>query len=700
MPQREGGVTESRAAREAAIALSVESSAPLPRAAHHTLHHGEVLLDVGGNLNDVILHVGEHLVISDKLPPRQVEAFAQALDEGSAELSVASLGHGVGVVRLAHEGVEEAHCTLVRPREPLAATDGRRCCFLWVVVGPDGETDPSDEELEPFGWMLLDDAFTAPALAARTPRALLDLYAAYLAGIENPRPSIDSELPDELQPTGKLFGGVVADVRRRAPHYVDDFVSGLHPKTLAATFYLFFACLAPAVAFGGLSAVLTGGEIGAIETLVATAAVGIVYALTSGQPLTILRSTGPVIVFTGMLYGLTQEWGVPFLPTYAWVGIWTMGFLVLFAATETARFVRYMTRFTDEVFAALMSLIFIVEAVKDTARVFRDPDEPYDTALLSLLLALGTYMIAIQLSGLRRSRYLRRVVRELFADFGPAIAIIAMTAVAFALHPVRLDTLAVPSSFQTSSGRPWLVPIADAPLWVMLAAAVPAFLISVLLFVDQVISVRLVASPQYGLKKGSGYHLDLLVIGLGVGVSSLFGLPWLVAATVRSLNHVRSLATFSSAGGEERIVAVRETRLTSLLVHLLIAGALLFLEPLQQVPMSVLFGLFLFMGVASLRNNQLFERLRLWVTDPSMYPPTHYLRRVPAREVHKFTAIQASALGLLWLIKVSPIGIFFPLFLALLVPLRILLRRFFDRQHLRYLDTHEAPDEEAHRELD
>ena len=275
-----------------------------------------------------------------------------------------------------------------------------------------------------------------------------------------------------------------------------------------------------------------------------------------------------------------------------------------------------------------------------------------------------------------------------------------MTAVAFVLHPVRLYTLDVPLTFQTSSGRPWLVPLLDVPVWVMLAAAGPAFLISVLLYVDQVITVRLVASPQYRLQKGSGYHLDLLVIGLGIGVTSIFGLPWLVAATVRSLNHVRSLATFSTAGGEERITSVRETRLTGLLVHVLIGLSLLFLEPLRQVPMSVLFGLFLFMGVASLRNNQLFERLRLWITDPAMYPPTHYLRRVPPRVVHAFTAIQAAALAGLWVIKVSPIGIAFPLFLALLVPLRLYLGRFFDDHHLRFLDSHEAPDEEEHRELD
>ena len=34
-------------------------------------------------------------------------------------------------------------------------------------------------------------------------------------------------------------------------------------------------------------------------------------------------------------------------------------------------------------------------------------------------------------------------------------------------------------------------------------------------------------------------NLDLAIVGLLVGLCSMLGLPWLVAATVRSLNHVR-----------------------------------------------------------------------------------------------------------------------------------------------------------------
>ena len=52
--------------------------------------------------------------------------------------------------------------------------------------------------------------------------------------------------------------------------------------------FLFFACLAPAVGFGGLYSLATNNAIGTVEMVSSTAACGIIYALISGQPLTII----------------------------------------------------------------------------------------------------------------------------------------------------------------------------------------------------------------------------------------------------------------------------------------------------------------------------------------------------------------------------------------------------------------------------
>jgi hypothetical protein len=101
------------------------------------------------------------------------------------------------------------------------------------------------------------------------------------------------------------------------------------------------------------------------------------------------------------------------------------------------------------------------------------------------------------------------------------------------------------------------------------------------------------------------------------------------------------------------------------------------------------------MGLASLGGNQLFERVRLWVTDPKLCPPAHYIKKVPTRAITAFTVIQLLALGALWLLKSSKLGILFPLLIALLVPLRWFIARFFSPEHLAALDAeHETEEEE------
>ena len=115
--------------------------------------------------------------------------------------------------------------------------------------------------------------------------------------------------------------------------------------------------------------------------------------------------------------------------------------------------------------------------------------------------------------------------------------------------------------------------------------------------------------------------------------------------------------------------------------------------------MAVLFGLFLYMGIASMKGNDLFERLKLWFMDPERYPSTYYLRKVPAKEVHKFTVVQSLSLAVLWVVKTSAIAILFPLFIALLVPVRMLLNKYFKAEHLALLDAEEEPEEESEEDM-
>ncbi len=144
-------------------------------------------------------------------------------------------------------------------------------------------------------------------------------------------------------------------------------------------------------------------------------------------------------------------------------------------------------------------------------------------------------------------------VRQLISDFGVILAIIVMTLVDF-WKGVLTSKLGVPDEFQpTSSERGWVIPILGGnPSWTLLASIPPAFLFAILMFMDQHITAVIVNRREHRLIKGNGYHLDLFIVSILTIICSILGLPFFVAATVQSLNHVQSLQRLSkcNAPGE------------------------------------------------------------------------------------------------------------------------------------------------------
>jgi len=63
---------------------------------------------------------------------------------------------------------------------------------------------------------------------------------------------------DSLSRTGRPFGGLIKDVRRKFPQYISDFKDGINTQVLAAFIFIYFACLSPAITFGGLLGKLLG----------------------------------------------------------------------------------------------------------------------------------------------------------------------------------------------------------------------------------------------------------------------------------------------------------------------------------------------------------------------------------------------------------------------------------------------------------
>ncbi|XP_076735518.1 sodium bicarbonate cotransporter 3 isoform X11 [Maylandia zebra] len=568
----------------------------------------------------------------------------------------------------------------------------------------------------------------------------------------------DHHAGPELQRTGRIFGGLVLDVKRKAPFYWSDIRDALSLQCLASVLFLYCACMSPVITFGGLLGEATKGNISAIESLFGASLTGVAYSLFAGQPLTILGSTGPVLVFEKILFKFCKDYSLSYLSLRTSIGLWTAFLCILLVATDASSLVCYITRFTEEAFAALICIIFIYEALEKlfhlgelypvnmhnsldnltlyscqcsppanaTDEVMQkwnqsgySPDSiewsslsvstckllhgdfvgpacghhgPYipDVLFWSVILFFTTFFLSSFLKQFKTERYFPTRVRSTISDFAVFITIMIMVLVDY-LMGIPSPKLNVPDRFEpTSKNRGWLMdPLGENPWWTLLVAVLPAMLCTILIFMDQQITAVIINRKEHKLKKGCGYHLDLLLVAIMLGVCSIMGLPWFVAATVLSISHVNSLKVESgcSAPGEQpKFLGIREQRVTGFMIFVLMGCSVFMTSVLKFIPMPVLYGVFLYMGVSSLKGIQFFDRIKLFGMPAKHQPDLIYLRYVPLWKVHIFTLIQLSCLVLLWVIKVSAAAVVFPMMVLALVFIRKLLDFFFTKRELSWLD--------------
>uniref|UniRef100_A0A8C2DWK3 Anion exchange protein n=1 Tax=Cyprinus carpio TaxID=7962 RepID=A0A8C2DWK3_CYPCA len=564
---------------------------------------------------------------------------------------------------------------------------------------------------------------------------------------------------DELKFTGKFCGGLILDVKRKLPFYASDFYDALNIQSLSAILFIYLGTVTNAITFGGLLGDATDNMQGVLESFVGTALTGAVFCLFAGQPLTILSSTGPVLVFERLLFNFSKDNDFDYLEFRLWIGLWSAFFCLVLVATDASFLVQYFTRFTEEGFSALISFIFIYDAFKkmlklahyhpintdfnmdlvtqygchcsppdgNISAVYMEKMEALmnstgqhhlnatwasltrseclewggqllgpacefipDITLMSFILFFGTYTCSMGLKKFKTSQFFPTTVRKMISDFAIILAILIFCGVD-ALVGVDTPKLIVPSEFKpTSPNRGWFVPpFGGNPWWVYLVSFLPALLVTILVFMDQQITAVIVNRKEHKLKKGAGYHLDLFWVSILLIVCSFMGLPWYVAATVISIAHIDSIKmeTETSAPGEQpKFLGVREQRVTGTMVFILTGLSVLMAPILKFIPMPVLYGVFLYMGVASLNGVQFMDRLQLLLMPAKHQPDLIYLRHVPLRRVHLFTFIQVLCLALLWVLKSTVAAIIFPVMILALVAVRKAMDYVFSQHDLSYLD--------------
>ncbi|XP_075608940.1 solute carrier family 4 member 11 isoform X2 [Balearica regulorum gibbericeps] len=608
-----------------------------------------------------------------------------------------------------------------------------------------------------FATMFSDITFRQKLLETKTEEEFKEalVHQRHLLTVVNQRPSAMSDghklhgpKPLKLHEFLSVGKGISDDIARRFPVYALDFTDGVIGnnkaigKYITTMIFLYFACLLPSIAFGSLNDENTRGAIDVQKTIVGQCIGGLLYALFSGQPLVVLLTTAPLALYINVIRGICDDYNLDFSAFYAWIGLWNSFFLVMYSLFNFSLLMKLFKRSTEEIIALFISITFVLDAFKGIIKVFKkyyyhgrtgdsylekartdaipslginttflmnssvsrsmslenqtgmhDVHYGRETAVLSLMLMLGTLWLGHTLYQFKKSPYLHARVREILSDCALPISVLTFSVVgSYIFKEIEMSKF----NYNPSESLFVLAPVQSLSIGSVMSAMGLGFLLSMLFFIEQNIVASLTNAPENRLVKGTAYHWDLLLVALINTGLSVFGLPWIHAAFPHSPMHVRALAYVEERveNGHiyETIVSVKETRLTSLVANFLVGLSLLLLPfPLQWIPKPVLYGLFLYIALTSIDGNQLFERVALLLKEQTAYPPTHYIRRVPQRKIHYFTGLQVLQLLILCGFGMSPLPymkMIFPLIMIGMIPIRYnLLPRIIEAKYLDAMDA-------------
>lgn len=481
----------------------------------------------------------------------------------------------------------------------------------------------------------------------------------------------------------------------------------------ASAVYVFFTNLLPGITFASDLYVLTGQNWGTIEVVFSTGICGIIFALFSNQPLTILGVTGPFSVLAENIYSLCiGSFRVPFLPFMAWSLIYAGWFHFLLAVFNAHDWtMRYVTTFTTEIFSLLNSIIYFHKAIQELQRAHNSLS--FAAFLYAIIGAIGTMLVAIFLSTAESWKPLfHRYVRLGLTEYAAAISIILFIGLPHVGELATLDKSTLPISTSLRPTKPgrteFFVQFWTLPAGWIVAAILPGLIITVLFFFDHEVSSIICTIDRYGTKKPGGFAWDIVLLGITTALCGILGIPpangLLPQAPLHSesLMHAEKEEQTILVDGEEKI-EVREVRRVyeqrwSAFLHA--ACILIFVTPpfmhvLGLTPTSVLAGLFLFMGEQSLSVNPILYRT-FYLLTPSTelpaLPPSISTANPPTRNayapIHGYTLLQIIMTVIIFSVTLTKGAPAFPLIIIACVPARLLLmNRIWRREVLRFVDA-------------
>jgi hypothetical protein len=468
---------------------------------------------------------------------------------------------------------------------------------------------------------------------------------------------------EEDPPLFQWLTGMREDLRVRWPLYFDDWSRPRNICTVVnASIFAFIIQLIPALIFSELMDVKTYGQLATAEVLLSTAIMGILYAIFSGQPLVILGVTGPVAILLGTSYSLTETFNVQYFPFFFWICIWAGLFHMLTAMVGLVSLVWKVTPFTTQIYELFIAVSFIYTSLRDLLSPMalaqpsnNDPQRGPEYA--AFVVGIITFTVSYNLHYAETWIYFTRQIRAFLKSYNNLVAIIIGTAFSY-LPGVdqkdengeggikRVNIRFVPWDWQPTADRSWIINPLDITASGIFAAMIPGLMFFILFIIDHNVGSILTQLPKFNLKKPPAYHWDFFVLGWTFLPCAILGLPPgnglvpqspLYVRTLCAREHIRNPFT---GAHREVFTSCEEQRWSSLAQASLMFVALSSYRILSLIPHGCLNGLLLYLGVTSLFENELWERVTFCFMVPKKRPDIPVITSVAWRALQAWTAIQ------------------------------------------------------------
>lgn len=498
----------------------------------------------------------------------------------------------------------------------------------------------------------------------------------------------------------RLFSGMVNDIRRRAPFYLSDWKDAWDYRVVPATVYMYFANILPALAFSLDMFAKTDQSFGVNEVLLASVLASVVFSLAAAQPLVIVGVTGPITVFNYTVYDIITPRGTNYFAFMCWIGIWSLIFHWILAITNSCNGLRYVTRFSCDIFGFYVAFIYLQKGIQVLTRQWEVNDT---SAYLSIMVALLVTAVAYICGIIGQSSLLQRHVRKFIEDYGTPLTVVFFTGFVHIGKMSGVELLKLPTSkaFFPTTDRGWFVHFWDISVGDVFLAIPFAVLLTILFWFDHNVSSLIAQGTEFPLRKPAGFHWDIFLLGITTGVAGLLGIPFPNGLIPQAPFHTTSLCvtrTISDSDDEankghtQRAVDhVVEQRVSNLAQGLLTLGTMAgpLLIVLHLIPQAVLAGLFFVMGIQALEGNGITLKLLFLARDKHLTPKSDPLMRIERRWViWAFVGLELIGFGATFAITQTIAAIGFPVFIFLYIPMRTwLMPVFLTQQELSLLDA-------------